>query len=60
MKGMWLMDTGCGNDLVPARNVKGCHVESLGEDDYGHFQTTNGSVTNDQQTANKHGYGAET
>ena len=48
MKGLWLMDTGCGHDLVPKRATRGCHIEMLDDDHSAHFQTANGDVTTDE------------
>ena len=48
VKGLWMMDAGCGHDLVPKRATRGCHVEMLDEDHSAHFQTANGDVTTDE------------
>ena len=43
--GVWLMDTGCGHDLIGEKDIEGYPVETLIEEDAPTFSTANGRIT---------------
>ena len=44
VRGLWLMDTGCGQDLTSESEIQGCEVETLPRKDWKKFETANGTT----------------